>query len=253
MADTIRDIVVSVYFCGYRHERVVDWRRGGERTIHTNYNRKYIEIPLNTTTFEIPVFAFKPFCQMVCSNDWIYKSMIVAELCTEDKACKYKSIDAIMKSVLTEGFRNQLTKIEVQQDNQSVIYYATDGMVLDKNFIPIMMCSWIFKKVFELGRIHFRLERPLLRISPKVFLMKSNPMEKYLSNKITFACLEAPVIAPRIDFGDMIERPSITQGTVKIEIDNCPFFIREAAEPSVETTNDVLLQTVVDHIDELIQ
>ncbi len=126
-------------------------------------------------------------------------------------------------------------------------------MVLDKDFIPIMMCSWIFKKVFARGRAHFRLERPLLRISPRVFLMKSNPMEKYLSNRITFACLEALVTAPYISSGDMIERPTTNHGYVKIEIDNCPFFIREAAEPSVETTNDVLLQTVVDHIDELIQ
>jgi hypothetical protein len=40
---------------------------------------------------------------------------------------------------------------------------------------------------------------------------------------------------------------------VKVEIDECPFVIKDTDVPSISVTNEGLLQLVADHIDEILQ
>jgi len=78
-------------------------------------------------------------------------------------------------------------------------------------------------------------------------------MERYLVNKVINGCLTTEF---RIESWIVTNRYFIANDNrmpAKVEIDKLSFTIRDIDAPSISTTNSQLLQTVLDHIDDVIQ
>lgn len=218
---------------------------------------KFMEIPIKDDVFEIPLFAFNAFVDFT-NDDSSEVSALTAVLDTNGHVPRYVSVDRYMRDVLLERFSgSRLIKLETKRENETFIYYGTAGAVFDKDFNPIMVCSYQMERVFNTDeeKVNYIFLKPVLRVSPDIYLEKANPLEKFIVNKMISTCLERKVRLPMsYMLGNNIKVPSdYEEMHVKVELDDSPFIIRTIDTPSISTSNKQLLQLAIDHIDELIQ
>lgn len=230
----------------------------------SNPNVRYMDIPINQEVFEIPLLALDTFVNVIKNHTDDTTSFIAVSLNTVGREPRYKTVDRFMRDVLLEGYKgSRLIKLEVKQDSDTVLYYGTQGAVFDKEFNPIMICSYQIQRLERTVEVNagepdrieyqYKLLRPILRVDPQVYLRKGNPLEKFIANKMVNGCLEDTFNLPP---DHMLCRNFIRNDEklpVKVIIDTCPFRPHQADTPSISTTNQKLLQVAIDHIDELIQ
>ena len=236
----------------------------GSRDGLSNPNVKYMDIPINQEVFEIPLLALDTFVDIVRNHIDGATSFIAVSLNAIGREPRYKTVDRFMRDVLLENYKNsRLIKLEVKQGSDTVLYYGTQGAVFDKEFNPVMICSYQIQRLERTVEVNagepdiieyqYKLLRPILRVDPQVYLCKENPLEKFIANKMVNGCLEDTVYLPS---GYTLCRNFIRNDEslpVKVIIDTCPFQLHQADTPSISTTNQKLLQVAIDHIDELIQ
>jgi len=214
--------------------------------------KKYMEIPIGSDVFELPLLAFDGFKEMHQNRK--EGDMIAASLYSCGLSSTYKSLDSIMKNVLSTPFNKHLCKVQIP--NSTNTYYATFGAVFDENFTPLMMLSWIMERgVSEEGVIKYRYKKPLLRLNPYPCLNKEDALQKFICGRWMTAALGETIYAPSFyNCSSFLEQSgNLRFNHVKVEIDECPFVIRSTDVPSISVTNENLLQLAADHIDEILQ
>lgn len=230
---------------------------------------RYMEIPIEQRVIEVPLFAFGAFIDAIKQEDQDSPpSAIIVSLDTIESKSYYKSVERFMRDVLIESYSNsRLVLLEVKQGNDTLIYYGTCGAIFDKDFNPLMICSYQMEKIYTFETnagepdkldVKYKFLYPILRVKPDVFLYKTSPIERFIVNKMMTECLEHTFNLPYPH--DLPSEKLVFPGCslermlpVKIEICDSPFLIHDADSPSISTTNQQLLQLAVDHIDELIQ
>ena len=214
--------------------------------------KKYMEIPIDSDVFELPLFAFEDFKKM--HKDEKTGDVIVASLYSCGQTSNYRSLDSIMKDVLSTYFNSHLCKVQIP--NSTNVYYATFGAVFDENFTPLMMLSWIMeRRINEEGVIKYQYKKPLLRLNPYPCLNKEDALQKFICGRWMTTALGETIYAPSF-YGceSFIEQQGyLSFNHVKIEIDECPFVIKGTDVPSISITNEGLLQLAADHIEEILQ
>ena len=226
-------------------------RRQYRREVNPITSEKYMEIPISSDVFELPLFAFEDFKKMHQNKK--EGDVIVASLYSCGQTSNYKSLDSIMKDTLSTYFNKHLYRIQIP--NSPNVYYATFGAVFDENFTPLMMLSWVMEKVVnEEGVIKYRYKKPLLRLNPYPCLNKEDALQKFICGRWMTTALGTRVYTPST-YGcvNFLEPSYFSFDHVKIEIDECPFVIRGTDVPSISVTNEALLQLAADHIDEILQ
>ena len=218
-------------------------------------SKKYMEIPISSDVFELPLLAFEGFREMNLKRS--ESDMIVANLYSCGQTSSYKSFDSIIKDVLSTRFNRCLCKIQVAGTNN--IYYATFGAVFDDTFKPLMMLSWVMeRKADGEGVIKYHYKRPLLRLNPYPCINKEDALQRFLASRMLTTTLGTAIHIPYFyDCNSFIEQSQALlvrdDYRVKVEIDECPFIIKGTDTPSISVTNKSLLQLVADHIDEVLQ
>jgi hypothetical protein len=207
---------------------------------------KYMEIPVDSNVFEVPLFAFHKFCNML--DKGINASTIVAALYSCGAESSYKSIEAIMRNVLYTTFDFHLSKIQI--DDTSNIYYATMGAVFDKDLNPLMVMSWQMERQND-EREPYSFKRPILHITPISFVRKEDPVQRFLVGKMLTTALDMDIPEPYLFTNRLHFKTNESSFKIKVEIDDCPFNIKGVDVPSISVTNESLLQLAANHIDEI--
>jgi hypothetical protein len=207
---------------------------------------KYMEIPVDSDVFEVPLFAFHKFCNML--DKGINASTIVATLYSCGAESSYKSIEAIMRNVLYTTFDCHLSKILI--DDTSNIYYATMGAVFDKDLNPLMVMSWQMERQND-EREPYSFKRPILHITPMSFVRKEDPVQRFLVGKMLTTALDMDIPEPYLFTNRLHFKTNESSFKIKVEIDDCPFNIKGVDVPSISVTNENLLQLAAEHIDEI--
>ena len=207
---------------------------------------KYMEIPVDSDVFEVPLFAFRTFCYML--DKGINASTIVAALYSCGAESSYKSIEAIMRNVLYTTFGCHLSKIQI--DGTSNIYYATMGAVFDKDLNPLMVMSWQMERQND-EREPYNFKRPILHITPISFVRKEDPVQRFLVGKMLTTALDMDIPEPYLFTNRLHFKTNESSFKIKVEIDDCPFNIKGVDVPSISVTNENLLQLAAEHIDEI--
>lgn len=244
--------VISLIFDDKEDNSVIArcWDRLAAPTTAT----KYMEIPIGTDAFELPLLAFSGFRKMQAEKKEF--DTIVARLYCCDQTSSYKSLDSVMKDVLSTHFDKHLSKVQVAGSTN--VYYATFGAMLDKDFSPLMMLSWMMeRKPDSNGVVKYHYVRPLMRISPHLFIDKEDALQRFLCGRMLTTALGTVLIQPHFNGCDTFISQSYSYSDresyrVKVEIDRCPFTVRSTDIPSISTTNESLLQLAADHIDEIL-
>lgn len=120
------------------------------------------------------------------------------------------------------------------------------------------MLSWELKKIYrddEQDPFRYKFIRPILRVAPEVFINKSNTVERFIINQIIPTALSITYLSsPEFYNCKIYDSNSYNCNTkVKVLIEKIPFIIKEADVPSISTTNEELLGTALNYIDEIIE
>lgn len=214
-------------------------------------NERYMEVPVNRDSFELPVIASEFFCE---ENTNVFDNEYAVIRLGRTQVCRYKSVNRC----IIEGLGNRrgpTIAYTIPNIEDNSFYYCTFGTIFNTDFIPVVMLSWQIEMIpqEESQNVPYKYKfiRPILRISPEVF-RKSNPVEKYVINQILPKTLDIFTQSPRYGYiYGIFERSAVC--TIQVIIDKIPFVVRRANIPSISTTNRELLDIALEHIDEVLQ
>ena len=118
------------------------------------------------------------------------------------------------------------------------------------------MLSWELKKIYrddEQDPFRYKFISPILRVAPEVFINKSNTVERFIINQILPTALSITYLSSPIFHRSMIYESNSGNCKVKVLIEKIPFIIKETDVPSISTTNEELLGTALNYIDEIVE
>lgn len=230
----------------------------GRNTVIVDSPKVYMDIPIKKSIFEIPTFALGTFFSTL-ENKRFDEEAIVAVLRTINKVPRYVTLNRYMRDILIDDYdSNRLVKLEIKEgETEPLVYYATHGMILDYQFTPVMMCSWLIERTIDYdGNFKYEFLKPIMRIDPACYLSRGNSMERFIVNKLPIVALDSTIYQPyrrNVPSCFVNRQYSDVEADLRIEIDKCPFVLKQSDVPSISTTNEKLLQIAIDHIDEIIQ
>lgn len=218
----------------------------------------YILIPVTGDNIEIPtmaMYSLSTVAEKILNKKPI--DAIVINLENTGSYTSYKSVEACFRNTFTISYREARLRRLITVGNPEKTYYGTYGAIFDENFKPVVMLSWELKKVYrddEQDPFRYRFIRPVLRVAPEVFINKSNTVERFIINKLIPTTLSLTRIYSPICRSKIYETNSIDCNMkAKVLVEDCPFIIKETDVPSISTTNEELLSTALNYIDEIIE
>ena len=229
------------------------------RTLNFTDKSSYMVIPITNDCIEIPtmvMYSLTAIENKIKKNE--SPDAIVVNLKNTGGFTIYKSLAAGIKDMFSSLYKNSyLRKLTTVGDPEKT-YYGTYGAIFDENFKPIVMLSWEVRKIYrddELRPYKYKFIRPILRVAPEVFINKSNTVERFIINQIIPTALSINYLSsPSCHRSVIYESNSTNYNTkVKVLIEKIPFIIKETDVPSISTTNEELLDTALNYIDEIIE
>ena len=202
----------------------------------------YLEVPVNSSTFEVPCFVLNSvnLTDMLNSET----EAVVISLNTLNRTPSYSTLSTYMRDVLLDNFKSHRLIKLTTKDSSGIeeYYYATYGAIFNASFKPLLMCSCLAEK-YKKGDIwDYKLTKSIARIDPMCYLNKGNPIEKFIAGKFIQTVLTG------VDFYDA----KLTR-SIHVEIDDSPFKLKQPEAPSISTTNELLLKLAETHIDEVFE
>ncbi len=227
------------------------------RSISFTDKSSYMLIPVTGDNIEIPTMTM--FSLPTLENKILQKEPIDAlavNLNNNGGYSTFKSVSASIRDAFTVLYKNAHLRKLVTVGDPEKTYYGTYGAIFDENFKPIVMLSWELKKIYrddEQDPFRYKFISPILRVAPEVFINKSNTVERFIINQIIPTALSITYLSSPIFHRSMIYESNSGNCKVKVLIEKIPFIIKETDVPSISTTNEELLGTALNYIDEIIE
>ena len=207
-------------------------------------NLKYLTIPITDNAFEIPLFALDKLVDTI-RQEHIMPNTLIVPLYTVQKASRYTSLGPVMQDVLCERYKDsRLAKIAVR--NLEKNYYGCYGAIFNSDYEPLLLCTW------QVGRTSDRQSslgerltffKPVIRVSPKCFTENRDLVTKFITEKFLGSALSTVVNCPGphvLNNRFLLDPPDL-QMPLRAVVDDMPFPLTTVTRPSINTTNDTLL------------
>lgn len=169
MAVTLRDYIFNCYRCRGGSNTNFRYRGWNHRefTLSVPFI-KYIKIPLNRDTIEIPCIYKYPIMNALAEN--IRKPQEAAEviyvpmMCLEDDPAESRSSNPLLKKFLYEGYGESNL---LRKKGSGTIYLGGGGLILYSDFTPLVMFTMEITKD-ESGK-RFTPTKQIVRINPEIY------------------------------------------------------------------------------------
>lgn len=250
----MRDLKTALSYC---FECVAADTYSISRSISFTDKSSYMLIPVTGDNIEIPTMAM--FSLPTLENKILQKESIDAlavNLNNNGGYSTFKSVSASIRDAFTVLYKNTHLRKLVTVGDPEKTYYGTYGAIFDENFKPIVMLSWKLEKIYrddELCSFRYKFIRPVLRVAPEVFINKSNTVERFIINQIIPTALSINYLSSPIFHRSMVYESNSGNCKAQVLIEKIPFIIKETDVPSISTTNEELLDTALNYIDEIIE
>lgn len=218
---------------------------------HNVFNRMLV-VDVSSDEVEVPMVA-KAIVEHVVTDNLIHSyntQKVVIPLYVNSRNQSRRAADSIVNEFFTRTyFRNRLQRVTT---NKGEIYYGNRGIILDKDFKPLILCSIVCKKVEERGMTYMDYYKPIIRVSPEVFLNETGLINKSILKKIIPFYLTHDV--GRVNTYDGKFRSKIPENTKpQILIEDISRFIETPAIPNPNTcSNEALNKLLLDNIDDVL-
>lgn len=218
----------------------------------------YLMVPVKGKSVEIPVFLGNEYINLIEHHepDDIPDYMAV-RLESKAKQSRYSTFDRVIRSVLNENYTDSKLVRFTGKEEEGNVYYGTKSALFDKDFNPLMLCTWqikvenvahtgdipIFKRIFK---------KPILRIAPQFYTGKYDSVGRFVCKKMLTTLLDMSVYPPKAYYySTKFKYTSASNCHPKVVIDSFPFEIRKVSCPSISTTSQELRKVVLDNLEDV--
>lgn len=219
---------------------------------HNAFNRLFV-IDVCSDEIEVPVFARSVVEHVVKGKlEFPYTthtSKIVIPMYVNTYNQPRRTADSIVNTFFSRvDFNQRLQKVTT---NKGEVYYGGKGIILDKDFNILFLCTIVCKRMEHRGRQVMSYYKPMIHVSPQVFLRSEGLIDKSILKKIIpfYVSHNIGVVNTHAYF-----RSDIPEGTKpQILIDDVSKFIENPAKPTPQKcSDDVLNQILADNVDDVL-
>ena len=219
---------------------------------HNVFNKLFI-IDVSSDEIEVPVFA-RPVVESVVEGklefpNTTHTSKIVIPMYVNTHTQLRRTADSIVCEFFSRvDFNQRLQKVIT---NKGEVYYGGKGIILDKDFNILLLCTIACKRMEYRGRQVMSYYKPIIHVSPQVFLRGEGLIEKSILKKIIPFYLSQN-IGPVYTNPDFVS--DIPEGTKpQILIDDVSKLIENPVKPTPQKySDDVLNQILADNADDVL-
>ena len=219
---------------------------------HNAFNRLFV-IDVSLDEIEVPVFA-RYSVESVIRNKFEFPSIkyvdkIVIPMYVNTPNQSRRTADSIVNNFfLNTNFNHRLQKVTT---NKGEVYYGGKGIILDKDFNILLLCTIVCKKIEYRGGQVMSYYKPMIHVSPQVFLKGESLICKSILKKIIpfYVSHDIDSVTTHAYF-----RSDIPEGTKpQILIDDVNKFIENPTKPTPQKCSDeVLNQLLMDNVDDVL-
>ena len=240
-------------FCGNNNTEVDDVTNK-ETTLdnHNVFNRLFV-LDVSSDEIEVPVFAKSAVESVVIDKlEFPYVShvnKIIIPMYVNAYTQSRRTADSIVGEFFSGvDFNRRLQKVIT---NKGEVYYGGKGIILDKDFNILLLCTLACRRMEYRGRQVMSYYKPIIHVSPQVFLKGDGLIDKsilkkiipfYLSQNICQTCANPDFVS------------DIPEGTKpQILIDDVSKLIERPVKPTPQKySDDVLNQILADNADDVL-
>ena len=240
-------------FCG-NNDTTINNVTNIETTLdnHNAFNRLFV-IDVSSDEIEVPVFAKSAVESVVRDRlEFPYVShvnKIIIPMYVNTYTQSRRTADSIVGEFFSRvNFNQRLQKVVT---NKGEVYYGGKGIILDKDFNILFLCTLACRRTEYGGRQVMSYYKPIIHVSPQVFLRGEGLIEKSIlkkSSPFDIAQNSDPVRAETDLFSDIPEgtKPQILSDDVSKLIEN-------PLKPTPQKcSDDMLNQILVDNADDVL-
>lgn len=219
---------------------------------HNVFNRLFV-IDVSSDEIEVPVFARHAVESVVRGKlEFPYishASKIVIPMYVNTYNMAARTADSIMNIFFSRTYFNQ--RLQKVTTNKGEVYYGGRGIILDKDFNILFLCTIVCRRMEHEGRQVMSYYKPVIHVSPQVFLRGDGLIDKSILKKVIPFYVSHNINSVNT-YGYF--RSDIPEGTKpQILIDDISKFIENPAKPTPQKcSDDVLNQILADNADEVL-
>ena len=218
---------------------------------HNAFNKLFV-IDVSSDEIEIPVFAKSAVESVIRDNlkypEIYHVNKIVIPMYVNAYTSLKRTADSIVLDFFSKtNFNQRLQKIVT---NKEEVYYGNKGIILDKDFNILFLCTLACKKIEYKNRQLMSYYKPIIHVSPQVFLRSDSLIDKSILKKIIpFYVSQNISVSTNIGFVD-----DIPEGTKpQILIDDVSKLIETPVKPTPQKySDDALNQILVDNVNDVL-
>lgn len=219
---------------------------------HNAFNRMVV-IDISSNEIEIPVFARVVVESVIRAKLESSHINHVGKIVIPMYVNTYNQFRRTADSIVVEFFSrvNFSSRLQKVTTNKGEVYYGAKGIILDKDFNVLLLCTIICRKVELGGRQRMSYYKPVIHISPQVFLRNEGLIHKSILKKIIpfYVTHNIDAVSTHAFFSSDIPIGTKPQ----MLIDNVDRFIEKPAKPTPQRcSDDILNQLLIDNIDDVL-
>lgn len=219
---------------------------------HNAFNKLFV-IDVSSDEIEIPVFAKSAVESVIRDNlkypEIYHVNKIVIPMYVNTYTSSKRTADSIVVDFfLKTNFNQRLQKVVT---NKEEVYYGNKGIILDKDFNILFLCTLACKKIEYMNRQLMSYYKPIIHVSPQVFLRSDSLIDKSILKKIIpfYVSQDINSVGTNIGFVDNIPEETKPQ----ILIDDVSKLIETPVKPTPQKySDDVLNQILVDNANDVL-
>ena len=219
---------------------------------HNAFNRLFV-IDVSSDEIEVPVFAKSAVESVVIDRlKFPYVShvnKIIIPMYVNTYTQSRRTADSIVGEFFSRvNFNQRLQKVIT---NKGEVYYGGKGIILDKDFNILLLCTLACRRMEYRGRQVMSYYKPIIHVSPQVFLSDGGLIDKSILKKIIPFYLSQNICQTCTNPDFVSEIPEGTKP--QILIDDVSKLIENPVKPTPQKySDDVLNQILADNADDVL-
>lgn len=219
---------------------------------HNVFSKLFV-IDVSSDEIEVPTFA-RSAVESVVRDKLQFPHManiskVVIPMYVSGYNQTRRTADSIVGNFFLEvDFNKRLQKVTT---NKGEVYYGGRGIILDKDFNILLLCTIVCRKMVQMGIQVMSYYKPVIHVSPQVFLSGDGLIDKHILKKVIpfYVSHSISSVGTHAYF-----RSDIPEGTKpQILIDDVSKFIENPIKPTPQKcSDDVLNQILVDNVDDVL-
>lgn len=175
-------------------------------------------------------------------------SKIIIPLYVNSEIQHRRTADSIIKYFFNSvSFEKRLVKVVTNKDE---VYYGGPGLILDKNFNPILLCTVRAEK--EVGidnKTYYSYTKVVIKVSPSVFTCNTGLLEKNILKKVIPLYITNPVNYIRVSarFLNHIAEDAIAS----VEVEDISKYIEKPIGPKTANIQEELNDLAINILEEI--